>query len=149
MKKLFQSLLAICGLASAASAAEAVLNEGDCWSYTTRPGEEASFVVIRKIETLPKLGEVIHISVFGLKIKNPTAPEGFTKQAGHLPIASAQVRESLRKKLTRKAPAETDWLEGYNMWHAAYLSGKAGIFTISVSKCVEVLEESIRQGSKQ
>ena len=32
-----------------------VLTEGECWSYGTRSGDEQSFLVIRKIETLPKV----------------------------------------------------------------------------------------------
>ena len=44
-------------------------------AYVTRSGEEQSFLVIRKIETLPKVGQVTHVSVFGLKVKAAHAPE--------------------------------------------------------------------------
>jgi len=51
---LLTRFLCILGLTSAAQAGEIALHEGDCWSYRTRPSEEASFLVIRKIERLPK-----------------------------------------------------------------------------------------------
>jgi hypothetical protein len=70
------------GLASSAVAADVVVKEGDCWAYATRPGEESSFLVIRKIETLPKIGEVIHISIYGLKIPNSSAPHGYSDRRG-------------------------------------------------------------------
>ena len=54
-------LLSIFGFASSAIAGDIALKEGDCWSYATRPGEEASFLVIRKMETLPKVGGSFHL----------------------------------------------------------------------------------------
>src|SRR5947209_5509851 len=115
MKTSLIKLLAVLGFASPAAAADVALKEGQCWSYTARPGEEASFLVIRKIETIPKLGEVVHISVFGLKIKNASAPNGYTDQAGHLPISGESLRGSLKEKIHKQIP-NVDWKEGYQMW---------------------------------
>jgi hypothetical protein len=147
MKNPITTLLLSLGLASSGVAAEVALQEGECWSYSTRPGEESSFLVIRKIETLPKLGEVVHVSVFDLKIKSPSAPNGFTDQAGHLPIAGANVRASLKTKVQKKIP-NVDWKEGYRMWREAYDAGKGGVFTKPVSECVGFLEEAINRGKK-
>jgi hypothetical protein len=147
MKNPFITLLSIFGLASSAIAADVALKEGECWSYMTRPGEEASFLVIRKIETLPKIGEVIHISIFGLKIKNPKAPKGFAEQAGHVPIAGANLRSSLKKRVQRSIP-DVDWKGGYRMWREAYDSGKGGVFTKPVSECVGFMEEALNHGKK-
>ena len=124
-----------------------MLKAGECWAYSTRPGEESSVLVIRKIETLPKLGEVIHISVFDLKIKSPSAPKGFTDQAGHLPIAGANVRSSLKAKAQKRIP-DIDWMEGYRMWREAYDAGKGGVFTKSVSECIGFMEEALNRGKK-
>ena len=113
----------------------------------TRPGEEASFFVIRKIETLPKIGEVIHISIFGLKIKSPSAQKGFIDQAGHIPIAGANLRASLKGRVQRSIP-DADWKEGYRTWREAYDSGKGGVFTKSVSECVGFMEEALNHGKR-
>lgn len=147
MKNPLITLLSIFGFASSAIAGDLALKEGECWSYATRDGESSSFVVIRKIETLQKIGEVIHISVFGLKIKNPSAPNGFSDQAGHVPIAGANLRASLKEKVQRHIP-DVDWKEGYRMWREAYDSGKGGVFTKPVSDCVGFMEEAINSGKK-
>jgi hypothetical protein len=143
MKNPLVILLSVFGLASSALAGEIALKEGDCWTYSARPGEEASFLVIRKIEIIPKIGEVVHISIFNLKIKNPSAPNGFTDQAGHVPIAGANLRSSLKEKVKRTIP-DVDWREGYRMWQEA----KGGVFTKSVSECVGFMEEAINRGRK-
>jgi hypothetical protein len=143
MKKLLIKLFAVLGFVSSATAADVVVKEGECWTYAARTGEEASFLVIRKIEILPKIGEVIHISVFGLKIKNPSAPGGYTDQAGHLPISGASLRGSLKTRVEKKIP-DVDWKEGYQMW----LDAKGGVFTKPVSECVGFLEEAINRGKK-
>jgi hypothetical protein len=147
MKTKLLKLLAVLGLASSAVGAESVLKEGECWSYAARTGEEDSFVVIRKIEMLPRLGEVIHISVFGLKIKSPSAPEGVMDQAGHLPIAGPSLRSSLKEKVQKKVPS-IDWEGGYRLWRESYEAGQAGIFTKSVRDCVDIVEEATARSNK-
>ena len=123
------------------------MKEGECWSYTARPGEDASYLVIRKIETLPKIGEVIHVSVFDLKIKSPSAQKGFTDRAAHLPIAGANVRASLKARIQKKVP-DVDWKDGYRMWREAYDAGKGGVFTKPVRECVGFLEEALGRAEK-
>ena len=151
MIRRFFQLLAVLGLATSIHAAEveakADPKEGECWSYTARPGEEESFLVIRKIETLPKLGEVIHISLFGLKVKNPAAKDGFSAEAGHVPIAGANLRASLKRKIDKKIP-DFDWEEGYRQWRQAYENGQGGIFTKSVAECVGFIETVVQQTRK-
>jgi hypothetical protein len=133
-------LLCALGLTSPAHADNVMLKEGDCWSYTSRPGEEASFLVIRKIERLPKIGEVAHISIFGVKIKNPTGA-GYSDHIGHLPIAAESLRKSVRQKLEKSAP-DSDWQAGYKSWQEA----KGGVFTEPVSECVKFVEEALNRG---
>ena len=61
------------------------LAAGQVWSYATRPGEEASRIVICRVETDPKLGEMVHIHVRGLRFKNKHVPGGFSDTIGHMP----------------------------------------------------------------
>ena len=86
--KFFTRLLCVLGLKSAAQASDVPLHDGDCWSYHTRPGEEESFIVIRKIEHLPKAGEVVHVSIFGLHVKNPHTAGGFSSEIPICPFPS-------------------------------------------------------------
>ena len=148
MKNLFIKLFALLGLATSTFAAEVIIKEGDCWSYEARPGEENSYLVIRKIETLPKVGEVIHISIFGVKIKSPTAPNGYTDEVGHLPIAGADLRTSLKQKVDKKIP-KADWKEGYKIWREAFDAQKAGVFAQPVNKCIDFVEAATTRGKTQ
>lgn len=148
MKTPLSALLILLGIFSPGLAADLAVKEGECWSYATRSGEESSYLVIRKIETLPKLGEVIHVSVFDLKIKSPSAPKGFTDRVGHFPIAGPNVRASLKAKIQKKIP-EIDWKDGYRTWREAYDAGRGGIFTRSVSECVGFMEEALGRARNQ
>ena len=142
--KFFTRLLCVLGLTSAAQAGEVPLHEGDCWSYHTRPGEEASFIVIRKIEHFPKAGEVVHMSIFGLHMKNPHTASGSSSEIPHMPISVESLRRSLIKKLSRQAP-ECDWQSGYNIWRDA----NAGAFTESVNESVKFTEDTLNHGKPQ
>jgi hypothetical protein len=141
---LIHRLLVMIGLASAPAGTEPELKSGKCWAYTARSIDEGSYLVIRKIETLPRIGEVAHISVYNLSIKNPASPSGFADQAGHIPISVSALRESLTKELDMPVP-ETNWMEGYSLWREAYETGRGGVFTNSVSECVGILEEALNR----
>lgn len=140
---IFTKILAVLGVASGALAGEPIFEEGQCWTYDTRPGEEASFLVIRKIETVPKLGEIVHISVFGLKIKNPRAPQGYSKEIGHVPISVASLKASIKSQTKADIPP-LDWQDGYGIW----LEDKGGAFTIPVKECINAMEEVVNQTGK-
>ena len=139
--KLLARLMCLFGLVSVTHGQGPALREGDCWLYRTRDGEQGSFLVIRKIEDTPGAGQVAHISVFRLHVKSPAAPGGYTDQIGHLPISIKALRKSVTSK-TPETPPQTDWRAGYDSWKAA----KGGVFTESVSKCVEFVEQAISRG---
>ncbi len=62
---------------------------GEQWTYRTRPGEGDSTLTIGKVETTPKLGVIVHISLAGLRIKNAHAPMGYSDTIAHMPFAVA------------------------------------------------------------
>ena len=43
---------------------------GQVWSYTTRPGEPASTVIILRVDYQVKLGTIVHVRVEGLQSHN-------------------------------------------------------------------------------
>lgn len=69
--------------------------EGQVWEYKTRPGETGSLVKIAKIDRNPKLGEVFHISIVGVKVKGP---KGIVTELPHAPVARVTLEKSLTKK---------------------------------------------------
>ena len=145
MKRFLLSIISTLGLSASASGGDNVPREGECWSYRSRPGEDRSYIAIRKIEIAPGLGEIIHISVFGLRIPSHSSSSGFAEEAAHIPIAAENFRASILKRLDIAAPKEPDWKEGYQMWRKDFDSGNAGVFTIPIAECVSVVEEAIQR----
>jgi hypothetical protein len=120
---------------------------GQVWSYKTRSGEEASTLLINKVEPNARLGPIYHISVFGVHIKNAQAPSGFTSDLPHFPVGRKTLQDSCIKRVgSRKA--NPDYLEGYAQWHGEFTQGKAGVFTIPVSEIISVVETALQGDQK-
>ena len=118
------------------------LKSGQIWKYNTRKGEEKSRVVILKVEDYGRKGQVVHIAVNQLKIKNQQIEGGYSKDIGHLPFN----KESLLKSLTKlegtidKLP---EYMDGYLQWKEAFDNGEGGVFTIEVKDVVDFIEKSM------
>jgi outer membrane protein assembly factor BamB len=121
---------------------------GQEWKYKTRPSEENSTLKILKIEEYPETGKVIHISINGLKIKNPNSPEGFAENLSHIPISEEALNKSVTKlqNETDKMPDSIE-MDGYSYWKKEFDKGNAGIFTIPVSEVVGSMEKAIISGN--
>lgn len=122
-------------------------NVGQEWKYKTRPGEENSILKILKIEEYPATGKVIHISINGLKMKDPQHPKGIADKISHLPITEEALDQSVIsiKNDTRQMPDSTE-TDGYSYWKKEFDKGNAGVFSIPVSEIVNVMEKSIVSG---
>lgn len=118
--------------------------EGQQWAYQSRAGEEQSTVLINKIEKDEKLGKIFHISVDGLRVKNPHIEDGFSTKMPHFPVSEKTLKASLTQCLATK-PINADYAEGYQVWKSAFDDGQAGVFTISVAEIVNFVEDSINQ----
>jgi len=117
---------------------------GQVWKYKTRPYEENSVFTIAKVENEPKNGNIVHITVTNLRIRNPHAPSGYTDLIGHMPLAENSVAESVTE-LSNKTPDLSAYEEGYQDWREAFDSGRGGIWTLPVSECVAAMEEVINK----
>lgn len=121
---------------------------GQEWKYKTRPTEDKSILKILKIEEYPKTGKVIHISVSGLKIKDPNSPAGFAHTLSHIPISEEALNKSVTKLQNEngKKPDSIE-MDGYSYWKREFDKGDAGIFTIPVSEIVGEMETIIISGN--
>jgi hypothetical protein len=117
---------------------------GQVWTYYTRPGEEASRIIICRIETDAKLGQIVHIHVNGLRLKNKHAPAGSSDQIGHMPYSSEALRQCVTKLESTDAvlPAFED---GYQEWRTAFDNGKAGVWTAPVSDAIAGMESVLTE----
>ncbi|CAD0221324.1 hypothetical protein [Chryseobacterium sp. JV274] len=120
---------------------------GQEWNYKTRPTEKSSILKILKIEDYPETGKIIHISISGLKMKNPASPTGYAETLTHIPISEEALDKSVTslKNETGKKPDSLE-MGGYSYWKKEFDKGNAGIFTIPVSEIVGAMEKSIVAG---
>jgi hypothetical protein len=117
---------------------------GQVWAYKARPGEEASRIVICRVEADPKGGEIVHIHVKGVRLKNKHAPSGASDQIGHMPYSGEALRKSLTT-LESAGAALPAFEDGYQEWRGAFDKGKAGVWTAPVSEAIAVMESVLNQ----
>lgn len=118
---------------------------GQVWRYKTRDSETESRVTIGKIETIEKLGTIVHVKITGLKMQSPSAPDGISKSISHSPMVEQQLVESL-VAVTNESADLSGFDEGYKLWLEAYQTGKGGVFTIEVKEIVNTIEFAMNKG---
>lgn len=117
---------------------------GQMWSYKTRPNEARSTFIVLKVDTNPRFGNIIHIAVQDLKMKNPHSPDGISKQIGHMPFSEKALAQSALKLLKDKVELP-DFERGYNMWRESFEQQRAGFYTISIAEAVSITEEGLNR----
>jgi hypothetical protein len=129
---------------------DSVYQPGQEWSYKTREGEEGSTLVICKVESHPKMGNVIHVSLRGLNIKNPLQKTGFSDVITHLPFTEKSLDESVVKVLDTAAKLpedlQEDFKQAYDDWRALFDEGKANILGSAIAETLDFIEDAINSG---
>jgi hypothetical protein len=106
---------------------------GQVWTFHLDRSEPPATLAVLKVETLEKLGEVVHISVSAVRV-----PGGVTR-IGHLPMSSAALGKSVVELLrTESTPPD---LGGYEQWKRA----NGGVFTTSVSEAMSFVRQAIER----
>jgi hypothetical protein len=120
------------------AAKDAKFAPGQVWRYKTRQHEEGSTLTILKIESLRKVGTIIHIRVDKIRLRNCTGgpePDKFE----HMPFAREAIERSVTKML--RQISVPDFQEGYAQWRKAC----GGVYTISVADAIRVAEDGFRK----
>ncbi|PRH88878.1 hypothetical protein C5L14_06595 [Labrys okinawensis] len=142
---MWRALLAVLlGIAMTTMAQAANYAVGQIWSYRTRAGEENSRVIIDKIEDARTLGKIYHVTIKGVKVKNPKIAGGISDTLQHLPLSQASLDGSVLK-LIGTGKSDPSFQEGYREWKTAFDGDKAGIWTVSIEKIVGAVEKAINQ----
>jgi hypothetical protein len=116
---------------------------GQVWSYNARSGEEASTLIILRVEEAPQGRRIVHIHVDGIRLKNCTGgPEPDT--VAHMPFAKEFIDASVVKQL--RTTAVPSFKDGYSEWRRGWDAGKAGFYTITVSQAIEVMQKNFDSG---
>jgi len=115
---------------------------GQAWTYRTRPGEDESRVAIRRIDIEPEDGEVFHISILGVKLRNHRLPGGIQPAMHHAAVSRTSLDASLLE-LDGTADGDESWRDGYDVWRQAYDNGDAGIFDLPLSEVLGYIERVV------
>ena len=121
-----------------------VFKAGQIWSYKTREGEESSRLIIVKVESYETEGVVIHISLNGLRLKNPLTPGQVSETVSHMPFSKIAILKSVTNPESEGNPLP-EFMEGYKNWQKSFNSKKGGVFSITISEAVNYLEEAIQK----
>lgn len=127
-----------------ASKEETEFAPGQVWRYETRPGEEASRIVVCRVEPGTRLGTIVHVRVEGVAIRNPAAAAGVARFIGHMPFAARSLRDSVVALETVRTSLPA-YEEGYETWKAAFDEDGAGIFTVSVAEGIDFVEQTLNR----
>jgi hypothetical protein len=117
---------------------------GQLWSYQTRPGDEASLVLINLVESVPKLGNVYHVSVLRVHLpswKDTSRPE---IDLPHFPVLKVALDKSVVAHVGDRAPLDA-YREGYATWRAASDDDGAGAFSVSIAEVVSLVEAAVEK----
>lgn len=112
------------------------------WTYNTRPGEEASRIIILKVDDPNQGGKIVHIHVRDVAISNQQAPGESTTVIEHMPYAEEALSNSVVSIESDSEPLP-DFQEGYATWKEAFDQGEGGIFTISVAEGVDFVQKAL------
>ena len=113
---------------------------GQVWAYNTRPGEPDSTITILKVETGQKIGEIIHVRIDNIRLRNCTGgPE--PKVLEHAPFTREAIEKSVTK-LLKDDGVVPDFQHGYDQWKKAC----GGVYTLTVAEAVQVDETTFQHG---
>ncbi len=112
---------------------------GQVWKYESREGEEDSRIIICLVEEDPKLGQIVHIHVANVRMKNKSAPNGFTSTIRHMPYDADALRDCL-VELEQSNTETPPYQDGYHLWREAFDKSEGGIWTIPVSESISTME---------
>ena len=111
---------------------------GQVWEYMTRQNEESSTLTILKVESLPKMGTIVHVRVDKVRLRNCTGgPE--PNKFEHMPFT----RDAIERSVTHmvKQDRAPEFRDGYDEWRKAC----GGVYTITVAEAITVGEETFRK----
>ncbi|GAB3089707.1 hypothetical protein [Lysobacter terrae] len=116
---------------------------GQLWRCAGRSGDETPLVLINRIDTHPLgTGEIYHVSISGVRVKNLAAPGGIITSLPHIPVIRQTFERSRAEFVGVQAP-NLDYLTGYAQWKREFDAGKAGSFGVSIAEMLDFIERSL------
>lgn len=111
---------------------------GQRWNYRTREQDVGSKVTVLRVELVPELGEVVFISVDGLRVVDESAPGGIRSEIGFTYLLASALDQSVTS--LDSEVAVPDHQELYEGWRRAFEHAGAEVFREPVARIVERLQ---------
>ena len=115
---------------------------GQLWQCQGRTADERPTVLINRIDEHPLGGQIYHVTLEGLRIRNQHAPGGIQTRLAHAPITAPTLAYS-QATLIGERPVDPAYLEGYGQWKQAFDAGNAGAFGNTVAAIATIVEKQI------
>lgn len=101
------------------------------WSYHSRKEDPEATVTILKVESLPKIGVIVHIRMDGIHLRvRSCSGDSDVTEIQHAPFTREALDKSVVKLLRTGEPPDFQW--GYRNW----LSHCGGVYTLTVADVV-------------
>jgi hypothetical protein len=108
---------------------------GQSWSYRTREEDVGSKLTILRVETLPGIGDVVFISVNGLRVLDKNAPGGMRTEIGFTELTASALDRSVTSIDSHVPVPEHQQL--YDGWRSAFDRGETEAYREPVASIVE------------
>jgi hypothetical protein len=117
---------------------------GQVWTYRTRPGEEGSRVIVCRVENDADLGQIVHVYVNGLRMRNKNAPHGTVDHVPHMAYSARAMRRSV-VKLEATGTSLPQFEERYHEWRTKFMQSRAGVWTAPLADSIAGMESVMSQ----
>jgi hypothetical protein len=115
---------------------------GQLWRCAGRNADETPLLLINRVDQHPRGGEIFHVSIAGVRLKNPADPSGITTTLPHVPVIRQTFERSQARFVRPQAP-DPAYLAGHSQWKQEFDAGNAGSFGVSVAEVLEFVERGL------
>jgi hypothetical protein len=99
-------------------------------------------LLTNRVDQHPQGGEIFHVSITGVRLKNPAAASGETTALPHVPVIRQTFERSRAEFVKLQAP-DPAYLAGHAQWKRDCEAGNAGSFAVSVAEVLTFVERGL------
>lgn len=115
---------------------------GQLWRCTGRSLAETPTLLINRIDEHPLGGQIFHVTVYGVRVRNPRLPGGIMDQLMHVPVTREVLEQSVTS-LEGMRPVDPIYQQGYREWKEAFDAGRAGSFGVPLGAILNFVERGL------
>ena len=121
---------------------------GQMWRFKTEAAPTPARIVVGKVETLPEIGQVVHVSMIGIPLTTPQDGRVVYSDIWHLPFTAAAIVRSIAA-LEQSANVPPDFGAAYADWKRRYDTGEADVFDEPVGQVLRNVQRVLPDRAQQ